>query len=60
MRDYFDTEEYQNSYDNQAYQDYLEESFYEFLYGMRIACMLSRASTQPNDLNDIKSFWEVA
>ena len=59
MSDYLDTEEYYNSYDDQAYQDYLEELFHEFLYGMRTAYMLPRAYTQPNDLNDIKRFWEV-
>ncbi len=55
MSDYSTFEEY----DNQAYQDYLDELFHEFLNGMKIACMLPKAYTQPNELNHIKSFWEA-
>ena len=40
MSDYFNTEEYYNSYDDQAYQDYLDESFYEFLCEMKIKSAL--------------------
>ena len=47
-------------YDDQAYQDYLEELFHEFLQSFKIACMLPKSYTQPNDLNHIKIFWEVA
>ncbi len=55
MSDYLVIEES----DDQDYQDYLEESFHEFLYGMKTACMLPKAYVQPNDLKHIKSFWEV-
>ena len=43
----------------QAYQDYMEYSFYEFLYGIRTDCMAPRAYNPPNDLRSIHRFWEV-
>ena len=45
--------------DDQGYRDYMEYSFYEFLYSMKNDCIVPKTHNPSNNLKSIHRFWEV-
>ena len=59
MSDYQNMDEYYNSYDEQAYHDYLDELNYEFFQAREEAYLQSKKDCFDIDSDLILCFWEV-